>query len=147
MIDPLAVVIAHLEKQASIIDATGGQVASRHKFALPERGRSWRVDGSQGALTVRYAPGGEQHLDVGVQTARLEARCYGVSEDEAAEVWRALVGVCRETQREAVVTSDGTGLLYWLVQDGSPDFGYDADLKLPVVVQGLRAQVHEDSLN
>lgn len=146
MIDPLAVVIAHLEKQTALTDLVGAQIASLHRFALPKASRAWQVSPGVGALTVRYAPGGETHLSVSVQTVRMEARCYGVSEDEAAGVWRALVAVCRETHRESVVTSDGVGLLYWLVQDGSPDFGFDGDLKLPIVVQGLRGQVHENSL-
>jgi hypothetical protein len=146
MIDPLAVVIAHLEQQTSLTDLVGGQIASRHRFALPQAAKSWQVYAGVGALTVRYAPGGQTHLAVSVQTARFEARCYGVSEDEAAAVWRSLIAVSRGTQRESVITSDGVGLLYWLVQDGSPDFGFDGDLKLPVVVQGLRGQVHENSL-
>lgn len=146
MIDPLAVVIAHLETQDALTDLVGPQVASRHRFALPERGKSWQAMPGLGALTVRYAPGGTQHLGSPVQTVGLEARCYGASEDQAAAVWRALIAVSRETKRVSVVTSDGVGLLYWLVQDGSPDFGFDGDLKLPVVVQGLRGQVHEDSL-
>lgn len=146
MIDPLAVVIAHLEGESAITDIVGAQIAARHKFALPQAGRSWAVSAGVGALVVRYAPGAEVHLAVSVQTVRLEARCYGVSEDEAGALWRALAAVSRETNRASVATSDGTGLLYWLLADGSPVFELDPDLRVPAIVQSLRAQVHEDSL-
>lgn len=147
MIDPLTVVIAHLETDTDLTGLVSGQIASKHRFALPQAGRSWTVAPGMGALQIRYAPGGVPDLDNGVQTVRLEVRCYGVSEDEAAAVWRRLVGVGRATNRESVVTTDGTGLLYWLVQESSPQFEIDPDVKINMVLAYMRAQVHEDSLS
>lgn len=146
MIDPLTVVVAHLEAQASLVALVSGQIASRHKFALPQAGRSWTVAPGMGALQIRYAPGGQVNLDNSVQTVRLEARCYGVSEEEAATVWRSVIGISRATIRASVATPDGTGLLYWLILDGSPEFGIDPDVRINMVLANLRAQIHEDSL-
>lgn len=146
MIDPLTVVIAHLEDDDDLVGLVAGQIASKHKFALPQASRSWAVVPGTGALQIRYAPGGAPNLDSAVQTVRLEARCYGVSEDEAAAVWRALVTVSRATNRASITTTDGTGLLYWLVQEGSPQFEIDPDVRINMVLAYMRAQVHEDSL-
>lgn len=146
MIDPLTVVIAHLEADATLSTLTNGQIASKHKFALPQAARSWAVSAGVGALSVRYAAGGDVDHDNPVQTVRLVAHCYGVSEDEAAAVWRRLSIIARGTSRVSVSTTDGTGLLYWLLVDGSPEFVFDPDLRINAVMVALRAQVHEDSL-
>lgn len=146
MIDPLTVVINHLEADSALATLTNNQIASLHKFALPQAGRAWSVSAGVGALQVRYAAGGQQDWDSPVQTVRLEARCYGSSEDEAGAVWREMVRVSRETVRTSVSTTDGTGLLYWLLLDGSPRFDMDPDVRVHMVVQYLQAQVHEDSL-
>lgn len=119
----------------------GGQLAAKHKFHY-ERS-PWTVSSTQGALQIFYAPGPQPHLDDEIQQVRLEARCYGESQDAAAAVWRQLVNVSRETLRTVVTTGDGQALIYLFNQDSGPEFAMDAELQIDVVRQYFRADVSE----
>lgn len=146
MIDPLTVVLDYLATDNSLDSLTNGQIAAKHKFGM-DRDRGWSVSAGQGALQVRYVPGAIPELYDEIQAVRLEARCYGITQDEAGAVWRRLVALSRDTHRELVNTTDGAGLLFWLVQDTSPEFSIDPDVSIDMILATFQAEVAEVSLS
>ncbi len=145
MIDPLAAIIALLYANANLNALTAGRIAAKHKFALPETDPLRWVNPSK-ALQVTLAPGADVDLDSARQLPRLEARCYGESEFEAAKVYQALVEATRTDDRAVIDTGAGKALIYWLLMDGSASFLFDAELEIDTVMAPLRAAVAEDAV-
>ena len=139
MVDPLAACIAYLLTRGALVDLTAGRVAGKHRFAQADRAdgepRGWPTPSK--ALTLRLAGGdGVDPIncaDAAQARVRLEARCWGESQAEAARVWVQLELTCRAFTRTAVALPDGRdALLYmlWPVGDGpqgetDPDTGID----------------------
>lgn len=139
MVDPLATVIAYLMTQGELMALVDGRIAGKHRFALANAAngdsRGWPTPAQ--ALTLRYAGSdGPDPLNCDTQAqlrVRLEARAWGASQAEAAQVWGWLELVCRRFARTTVTTPDGADvLLYvlWPVGDGpqgetDPDTGID----------------------
>lgn len=145
MIDPLAAIIALLFADADLNLLTSQRIAAKHKFALPSTDPlRWPTPSK--ALQITLSPGTQVDLDTGRQLPRLEARCYGESEFEAAKVYKAIVDASRTYDRAVVDTGDGKALIYWLLMDGSPSFLFDPDLQIDTVVAPLRAAVAEDAV-
>jgi hypothetical protein len=142
--DLLEIVIARLVSDADLNLETEGRVASKHKFGLDaaDDEEAWPLPSK--ALTVSYAPGGAVDLYGRQQRSRLEARCYGASQEEANRVYGALAVICDASERTVVATDRGNGLLYWLVLDDSPEHLKDGDLNIDLARVSLRACCHRN---
>ena len=141
-VDPLSAVVDYLSADAALVSLTNGQIAVKHRFGL-SAGRGWTISPGTGALQVRYVAGGVPDLYGEVQRIRVEARCYGVDQEEAGHVYRRLVGISRETRRELVHANGYTAMLYFFEQDQSPEFLFDPDLELDMVMAFYVAEVAE----
>lgn len=142
--DLLEIVIARLADDADLSLETAGRVASKHKFGLDAADNEDAWPTPSKALTVGYVPGGAVDLYAGQQRSRLEARCYGASQEEANRVYGALATICDASERAVVSTDRGNGLLYWLVLDDSPEYLKDGDLNIDLARVSLRACAHRD---
>lgn len=142
--DLLEIVIARLSSDADLSLETEGRVASKHKFGLDSADDedAWPLPSK--ALTIGYVPGGTADLYGGQQRSRLEARCYGASQEEANRVYGTLAAICDASERTVVSTDRGNGLLYWLVMDDSPEYLKDGDLNIDLARVSLRACAHRD---
>src|SRR5512134_150892 len=125
MIDALETVIAYLKSDADLNTLTAGRIAAKHKF-----GDGWEIPSK--ALQVRY-DGGTPDLYVEWQRPRLEVRCYAESQAEASKVYRRLVAISRSTNRARVATSDGFGLLYWLLPASGASFFIDPEARVDAI--------------
>lgn len=145
-VDLLEVVIAYLAGDADLNTEIAGRIASKHKFGLDpdDNEDAWKLPSK--ALTVSYATGGTPDLYGGQQRSRLEARCYGNSQEQANEVYGALVARVEATERTPVATISGRGLLYWLVFDDSPENLKDPDLNIDLTRVFLRAACHRNPI-
>jgi len=143
IIDPIGAIIALLCQDADLNALVAGQVAEKHKFALPETDPD-RWPNPSKALTVRDLGGGAIDLTGGVQHTRIEARCYGESALEAKQVELRLVRITHTYDRTVVQTDNGKAFIYWLLLDDSPSTNYDPDLDIDVATVTLRAAVAED---
>ena len=90
--------------------------------------------------------GGTPDLYVPVQDIRCEVRCYGASNREASEVWRALVEIVRDTVRQEVAVRDGTALIHFMEVATGPNQMYDEDIETPFILMFIRAFVDERAL-
>lgn len=127
IIDPVAVVLAYLADRQAIRAVCGDRVAAKHKYGLgltaadvaPD---TWPV----GATALRVQPaGGIADQATSRQVTDLQLTCFGDSQAQAMQVYGAIVAVTRATQRTAVPTATGTGLLYYLVITTPPQFGFE----------------------
>lgn len=143
MIDPLTAIIQLLRQDAGLMAATSEQIGAKHRFLLANSDRAWTVAQGRGALQMFYAAGRLPDLDLDIQSVRLEARAYGISQDEANAVWRRLVEVSRATLRTVVTSGDGQSLVYFLAQDSGPEFGIDPEINIDMIRQFYRADVCE----
>ena len=143
MIDPLTAIVQLLRQDGALMTATNQQIGVKHRFLLANTDRAWTVAQGRGALQVFYAAGRLPDLDLDIQSVRLEARCYGISQDEANAVWRRLVEISRDTLRTVVTGGDGQSLIYFLAQDSGPEFGIDPDIQIDMIRQFYRADVSE----
>lgn len=140
MIDPLAAIIAYLSSQGDLNTEIDNRLASKHKFSMPESDPD-RWENPSKALQVRYAPGAQPDLYTGNGNIRLEALCYGPRQEEAAAVYGELMAICDAFQRATAATEAGTALIYWLLPDSSPEFGYDPDVNMDFVRTYLKTSV------
>lgn len=144
MVDTLATVIAYLRRDADLCTLVGDRIAVKHKFAMGLQGsgtlRGWPTPSK--AITLVHDPGELPDLaaDCAQQRARLEARCYGESQIEAANVYNKLIRVTRNVVRTPVPLESGEqGLLYWFYPDTSAQTDYDADINVDFLRVFLRA--------
>ncbi len=135
MIDPLEAVIAYLGADAGVQALVGERVAAKHRY-----GAGWTT--GQTGLTVGL-DGGTPDIYVPMQEVRLETRAFAGSQAEAMRTWRELVKVARRTNRNAVATSAGMGLIYRLNQASGPSLLYDQDLGMDVALCFFEALVSE----
>lgn len=136
MIDPLETVLAYLAAEPALVALVDTRIAAKHRYA-----ETWTR--GQSAIMVRL-DGGPPELYVNLQVVRLEARCYAASQAEAAEIWRALVGVSRAACRESVPVTDGTALLHYLLQESGPSLLYDGEARMDFCLCFFGAAVSED---
>ena len=141
MIDPLAAVIALVKADVGLQALVEDRIAERHKFGLTTA-RAWPTPAP--ALQLLPVPGTQPDREVGFQRLRLEARCYGDRPATAGEVYAALVALTRRTNRAVVPTANGAALIYFLLLDGTPESGFDDDIKIDVQRVYLVAEVAED---
>jgi hypothetical protein len=148
IIDPLAVVLAHMAAAPAIRAVCGERVAAKHKYGLgldqhhgaPD---AWPID----APALRIQPsGGVADRDTARQVLDLQVTCFGPSQAEAMRVYGALVTVARATQRTRVETATGAGLLYYVVITVPPQFGFELigdQVGMDVVTVTAQAAVSE----
>lgn len=128
IIDPLAVVLAHVRQHPAVAALCGIRVAAKHKYGLGLAGDTdtapdvWET--AAPAIRIQVA-GGTPDIDTRRQTVDLSVTCFGRSQVEAMEVYGAFMACCRETQRTRVATAAGNGLLYYLVTTVPPQFGFE----------------------
>lgn len=127
MIDPLAVVIAHLATDTGLAALVSTRIAAKHKFGLGAESGVIAADAwptpSQ-ALRVQTT-GGQADWNSARQVADVTATCFGSSQQEAMAVYLALVARCRATERTRVPTATGDGLLYFLLVTSAPIVGFE----------------------
>ena len=152
MIDPLATIIADLTADGDLRALTAGRVAGRHAFSMAdtpagERG-GWPTPAR--ALTLTYAASGvpaDTATCGGMHMLRLEARCYGADQPDAARVWLALDAYCHAFQRRPVTLIDGTrALLFYVWPDGGPAANRDPDTRVDYLSLTVLAGVARDAL-
>lgn len=139
-VDPLALVIAYLRTQGNLMASVSDRIAGEHRFAMADAvdgsARGWPTPSR--ALTLRYN-GGDGDADTlscpddAHHRVRLEYRCWGKSQADAAVVWGWLEHTLRWFQRVGVTLPDGrtaTLFVLWSAGDGpigetDPDLGLD----------------------
>ncbi len=144
MIDPLETVIAWLKQNALLTELVSTRIAAKHRYGQ-ENSESQRWPVTQAGLMVRL-DGGIPDLDATLQPIRLEVRCYAPTQLQAMAIWRRLVEISRDTDRQAVLTTNGGGLLYRFNQSSGPSLLYDSDVKLDFVMCFFDALVAEGEI-
>lgn len=135
-IDPLDAIIQYLKANEDLFVLMDGQIAGKQRY-----GQAWE-QGSAGL--VAKLDGGTPHLYVPMQTVRLEMQCYASTSVGAIEIWRQLVTMSREDQREAVTVANGDqALVYQFNQESGPSLLYDQDLEMDFVLVFFRASMCE----
>lgn len=147
MIDPLIAIIGYLAAQPDL-NLVNGRIAAKHKFAMGTQAdttiRGWPTPSQ--AMQLSYTTGEPQDLYAAISRVRLDVRCYGGSQVEAAAVYGALTTLCDAFVRSAAETPDGRALIYWIVPDDSPVFDKDPDTGVDFVQVPLRASVARDAV-
>lgn len=131
MIDPLETVIAYM-KWAGL---TTSQIASKERY-----GESWVIPSASVIVNV---DGGTPDVYLPVQTVRIEVRCYGATRPAAMSLLMEIVALSRSTMREAVITSSGTALLYYINQDSGPSMQYDYELGMDFALMFFETSICE----
>jgi hypothetical protein len=131
MIDPLETVIAYF-KWAGLSTT---QIASKDRY-----GEVWPIPS---AGVVVNLDGGTPEMYLPVQTVRLEVRCYGATRPEAMSLLMEILALARSTMREAVNTSGGNGLLYYINQDSGPTMQYDSEIGMDFALMFFEASICE----
>ena len=137
-----------------VYDATTGawlrtQVDMRHRYGQENDdiydGPRW-VQDSQG---LTFTPsGGSPELDVRVQAITFEARCYGDTVKDAADVYKALMEMCRVNEQRVVPVTGGEALVYWLRPLIGPRLIVEPEVRpsggMPCWVAQIKAEVSEE---
>ena len=145
-IDPTKVVIKHIDNDAGITALVEDRVAPKHRYG-GDGDDDWALKPFPvKAITIR-ADGGTPDVYTPVQVMRFEARCYGANPPEAMAVYQALVALTRSTERNAVVTEDGSGLLYLFLMSSGPSMLYDTEIDVNYVLTFIDAAVHEQAVS
>ena len=135
MVDALEAVLTYLRSEADVNLLTGGQIAAKHKF-----GDGWIIPSK--AVQVRY-DGGVADLYTPRQLPRLEVRCYGESQSEAAKVYGAVVAASRTMERKRVDVDEGQGLIYWFNLTSGPSALMEPDADVDFILVFAEAAVSE----
>jgi len=136
-INPIEVVVAYLREQAGLQAIVGGRIDTKHHY-----GSGWdRM--TDASLVVQVGYGGTADTDTPTQPLPLEMLAYAPTQARAVEVWRAVVDVSRATQRELVVTTEGSGLLYNLLQESGLSLIYDPEVQMDLAACFFTARVSE----
>lgn len=148
MIDPLAAIIAYLGSDADLNLLTSGQIAAKHKFGMGTNDdgtlKGWETPSQ--ALQLSYAAGGTLDLYGATSGIRLEARCYGASQEEASTAWNRLITICDATPRTTVETGGGKALIYYLVPADSPQLDRDVEVNVDMIRGFLLTSVAKDAV-
>ncbi len=138
-IDPLDAVIQYLKANSTLSGLVNGQIAAKNRY-----GKAW--DPGTASLVAKL-DGGTPNDYVPVITARFELQCFGSTTVEAMNIWRQLVTMSRNADREEVTTGSGDrALLYNFLQDSGPSLLYEQDLELDFVLVFFRASICEKKL-
>lgn len=140
MIDPLEPVLNYLMADSELAALVGDRIAAKHRY-----GKNGAWDAGQPGLTV-LLDGGTPDIYAPVQTVRLEARAYAISQAEAMRIWRRLVMIGRQTTRVTAPTSQGPALVYWLNQASGPSMLFDAATGMDTVIGFFEAAVGESAV-
>jgi hypothetical protein len=143
-IDCLQTAITYLASDADIRLLTGGQVASRHKFALAPATNAWPAPSK--ALTLSYDPGATPDMYALTEQARLDVRCWGETPEEAQKVYNRLMAICDTFIRSEVHTDNGLALLYQLDPVTSARSDRDPDTHVDFIQCFVYTSVHRDPL-
>lgn len=140
MIDPLEAVIAYLATDSDLNTLTNGQIAPRHLYGARD---GWTTDSQ--ALQVRY-DGGFHELYLSIQVVRLEFRCYGPTLYAASQVWRALVDITRDYERQTIPTTEGDALMHYLNLTSAPSVFEEPDIEIEALLCFAEASVAEAAI-
>lgn len=141
-IDPLAAIIAFFLSQPSLTARADRRIAPKHEFGIDAAAGGWPAPSQ--AIQLQLVDGAEPDLNVAQQNVRMVCRCYGASQAEAQQLWRAVLGVLRAIEtRFTVATPAGRALVYWLLPDGSPRADVEPDVNVDFIEFALRAAVAE----
>jgi len=125
------------------------QVDMRHRYGQENEdvydGPRWAQD-SQG---LTFTPsGGSPELDVRVQAITFEARCYGDTVKDAADVYKALMELCRVNEQRVVPVTGGSALVYWARPLTGPRSIVEPEVRpnggMPCWVVQIKAEVSEE---
>ncbi len=141
MIDPLETAIKWLQADAALGALVSTRIAAKHRYGLSVEQGGW--GDSDAGLMVRL-DGGSPDLYGTLQPIRLEVRCYATSQHLCSRTWQRLVEMSRECDRESVLTSTGSALLYRFNQTSGPSMLYDPDVKLDMLMCFFEALVSEE---
>ncbi len=134
MIDALTAWIAYIGSDADLRTLIGDRIAAKHRFAMGQADNTALSGWETPAQALQLAPDPGTPSDTSscgtMERMRLEARCYGDGQVEAAAVYNRLVALSRGFQRTTVLTGAGRALLYWFQLDGSPQFDRDPDVRV-----------------
>jgi hypothetical protein len=138
MIDPLEAAIKFLLSRSELA-SLGGRIASKHKY-----GEEWMT--TQSSLVV-ILDDSDPNWYVQMQDARLEVWSLAADDATAMGLWMTLVGLSRNVERSAVVTSQGTALVYAFLPESGPSYLPDKDLDMMKrILSFWRIQVSEVSI-
>ncbi len=147
MIDPVVTSIELVRRDANLRTLVALRIAEKHKFGLPDTDPlRWDKETQAQAVQLNQAPGTTPDWSSGRTLVRLEARCYGASAREAAQVAQKLIALTHAADRVIVPTDDGNAFLYWLLPVDSPTAGFDPVIELDYVLVPLHAAVAEDAV-
>lgn len=144
MIDALAAVIKRISSDNTISTLCSNRVAPKHKYSNKTMADAWKTPAK--GIEVRYDPGGVPDIYSTIQNVRLLVACYGEDEYEASRLYSALVWVTRTSDRVVVTTANGQALIYWILQDGTPEQQFDLDINMPYLRVFLTARVAETAV-
>lgn len=155
LVDPLAAVIAIAAGYAPLREVTTGRIAARHEFSLEDD-----ADGERSgwptparALTLTYAADGVQQDTAtcgGMHRLRLDTRCYGPDQPQAAMVYLQLDALCRAFERSTVALPDGNrAVVMYLWPESGPQAEKDPEtrvdyLRVTILAGIAREAVAED---
>lgn len=131
-IDPLETIIKWL---AARLTAVGGRVANKHRYTS-----GWTK--GQKAASVHPDDIGSE-LYARVHLARVEVRLYGTPV-EIGGLYSDIEVLCRDSNRNLVVTSQGTALVQFCNLSSGLSTVYDDDLMMDVGVVYLFAMIAQN---
>jgi len=135
MIDPLEAAIQFLLGRSELVDLEG-RIASKHKY-----GEEWQT--SQSSIVV-VLDDSNPNWYVQMHDIRLEVWCLAADDEAAMDLWMILQGLSRTKEREPVVTSKGTALVYAFKPESGPSYLPDPELTMVKrVLSFWRIQVAE----
>ncbi len=137
MIDPLEAAVKFLLGRAELA-SLGSRIVSKHKYGL-----EWTTD--QASLILILDDSDPNHY-VQMQDVRLEVWSLAADDEMAMDIWMTLVGLSRNVERSAVITSKGTALVYSFLPESGPSYLPVPDSELSMMKRVLsfwRIQVSE----
>lgn len=136
MIDPLETVIKWLAANLSAIE---GRAANKHRFT-----DDWEL--GQKAVSV-HEDDISSEVYAKLHTARVEVRLYGASSVEINDLYHGIETLCRASNRNTVVTSQGTALIHFCNLASGLSKPFDDDLGQDVGILYLFAMIAQDAVS
>lgn len=132
MIDPLETMIKWLAEKLTAVD---GRVANKHRFT---------DDWQRGQMAASVHPDDmSDELYGRLHLARVEVRLYG-SPVEIGSLFNGTEAACRASNRNHVVTSQGTALMQFCNLSSGLTTVWDDDLRQDVGIVYLFAMIAQD---
>lgn len=131
-IDPLEAIIKWLTTALTIVS---GRVAGKHRY-----GTGWTE--SQTGVSVHLDGGGfDQYGDIA--TPRIEVRIYATDQEAMVDIYRELVGLCRDNARFVVTTSNGNALVHFVKLQSGLSMLYNEEVRMDTGLVFLESWVSE----